>query len=148
MEPEFDFLLGDAALDRDHRRLHELIVQLLEAPPAGAVAALDALRAHAAQHFQVEDVDLRAMGSGNNASCHLDEHAAVLTSLDEVREVLTGDQVAAAAKHRLVERLASQLLDWLPEHVREMDAGVAIHRVKQRTGGAPVQISRRPPGRR
>lgn len=142
-----DFLnLGDAALDRDHRRLHELILHLLEAPPAGAVAALDALRAHAQQHFQVEDVDLRIIKDGN-ASCHIDEHAAVLKSLDEVRDVLTGDQIAAGAKERLVRRLATQLLGWLPEHVREMDAGVATHRVRQRTGGAPVQITRRPPGR-
>jgi len=37
-----------------------------------------------------------------------------------------------------------ELLDSLAHHVQEMDAGVATYRSKQRFGGAPVQISRRP----
>ena len=135
--------LGDAALDQDHARLQELIERLQQASSADVVPALDALREHARRHFTVEDADLRAMNDGN-AQCHLDEHGAVLKSLDEVREVLVGDQVEATGKALLVQRLASQLLDWLPHHVQEMDAGVATHRSKQRFGGAPVQIAKRP----
>lgn len=135
-------ILGDPALDGDHARLMDLIEQLFQATAGGAVPALDALRAHAADHFAVEDVDLRTMQDGNT-QCHLDEHAAVLKSLDEVREVLVGDAAAAAAKTLLVRRLATQLRDWLPEHVQAMDAGVATHRMGQRFGGAPVKITRR-----
>jgi hemerythrin len=138
-------VLGDSALDEDHARLEQLIVQLRDAPPEQAVAALDALRAHADRHFSVEDLELRAMQDGN-AKCHLDEHAAVLKSLDEVKGVLTQNEVAAEANASLVRRLAAQLLSWLPEHVHEMDAGVASHRSKQRFGGAPVKIARRPAG--
>jgi hemerythrin len=52
--------LGDAALDEDHARLQDLIQMLVDAPVDGAVQALDLLREHAAQHFAVEDLDLRA----------------------------------------------------------------------------------------
>jgi hemerythrin len=67
----------------------------------------------------------------------------VLKSLDEVREVLLGGEVGAEAKALLVQRLATQLLEWLPHHVQEMDAGVATHRARQRFGGAPIKMARR-----
>ncbi|GAB3497304.1 hypothetical protein GCM10027399_21190 [Curvibacter fontanus] len=135
--------LGDESLDRDHDLLHELIGRLRDAPPDGLVPALDALRASASQHFAAEDENLRAMQDGN-AQCHLDEHANVLKSFDEVREVLVGDGHPPEVKQRLVQSLTVQLLEWLPRHVREMDAGVATWRSRQRFGGAPVQISRHP----
>ena len=134
--------LGDAELDEQHARLEALIVQLVQAPADRRVPALDELRAHAAEHFGAEDISLVAMADGN-AKCHIDEHASVLKSLDEVREVLVGEQMAADAKASLVRRLADQLLHWLPEHVQAMDAGVATHRSKQRFGGAPIKLTRR-----
>lgn len=134
--------LGEETLDRDHEELHALITRLLRASADDMVCALDALRAHAAQHFAAEDEHLRDMNDGN-FKCHLDEHANVLKSFDEVREVLVGVAHSAEIKQRLVQSLSIQLLDWLPRHVQEMDAGVATYRSKQRFGGAPVQISRR-----
>ena len=136
--------LGDTVLDEDHARLHERIIGLLQAPAAEQLGALDALRACAAEHFGAEDDDLRRMGDGIS-QCHLDEHGAVLKSLDEVREVLAGDRLDAAGKAHLVGRLGVQLLDWLPHHVQEMDEAVARHRVEQRFGGAPVRVARRGP---
>ena len=52
--------------------------------------------------------------------------------------------LAAEKKALLINRLATELHVWLPGHVHEMDAGVASHRSKQRFGGAPVKIARRP----
>lgn len=135
--------LGEETLDREHEQMHALITRLLGAPADDMVPALDALRAHAAQHFALEDEHLRDMKDGN-ANCHLDEHANVLKSFDEVREVLVGPSHAPETKQRLVQSLSVQLLEWLPHHVQEMDAGVATYRSKQRFGGAPVQVSRRP----
>ncbi len=134
--------LGEETLDREHKQLHVLITRLLGAPADDIVAALDALRAHAEQHFALEDEHLREMKDGN-AQCHLDEHANVLKSFDEVREVLVGPAHPPETKQRLVQSLSVQLLDWLPHHVQEMDAGVATYRSKQRFGGAPVLVSRR-----
>ncbi|WP_439590255.1 bacteriohemerythrin [Hydrogenophaga sp.] len=133
--------LGDPVLDEDHARLLHLADQLLKAPSGGAVPSLEALRAHAAEHFAVEDLELHTMQDGNT-QCHLDEHAAVLRSLDEVREVLLQEGTPTEAKDSLVRRLATQLREWLPEHVQAMDAGVATHRMRRRFGGAPVKISR------
>ncbi len=100
--------LGDPVLDQEHAELQRLIDALRQAQPADALAALDALQAHAASHFGLEDADLRRLG-GANASCHLDEHAAVLRSLDDVRAVLLRDQPPAD----LVGRLAAELTRWL-----------------------------------
>lgn len=143
MNPSSSLQLGDGALDQDHARLHELIEQLLHASSATVLATLDELRVHARGHFSVEDADLRVMNDGN-AKCHIDEHGSVQKSLDEVRDVLIGDEADAKGKALLVQRLALQLLGWLPEHVHGMDAGVATHRSKQRFGGAPVAIQKRP----
>lgn len=132
--------LGDPVLDREHAELQRLIDALRAAPGSQALAALDALKAHAASHFALEDGDLRRLG-GANATCHLDEHAAVLRSLDEVRAVLERPQPPAD----LIGRLATELSRWLPEHVQAMDAAIASVRVKERFGGVPVQISRRDP---
>ena len=130
--------LGDPVLDLEHAELQRLIDALREAPPDQALAALDALKAHAGLHFGQEDEDLRRLG-GANATCHLDEHAAVLRSLDEVRAVLEQAQAPAG----LVTRLAAELARWLPEHVQAMDASIASARSKERFGGVPIQITRR-----
>lgn len=135
--------LGDSVLDEDHLRLEDLVLQLRDAPLDEVSRRLEAVREHASRHFALEDIELRAMADGN-AKCHLDEHAAVLNSLDEVMVVLTQVDVAAEKKALLINRLATELLVWLPGHVHEMDAGVASHRSKQHFGGAPVKIARRP----
>lgn len=132
--------LGDPVLDREHIELKRLIEALLQAPAAEALAALDALKAHAGKHFELEDGDLRRLG-GANATCHLDEHAAVLRSLDEVREVLARPEPPPD----LTRRLATELMRWLPEHVQAMDAGIASVRTKERFGGVPIQLTRRGP---
>ena len=119
------------------------LLQLRDAPLDEVSRRLEAVREHASRHFALEDIELRAMADGN-AKCHLDEHAAVLNSLDEVMVVLTQVDVAAEKKALLINRLATELHVWLPGHVHEMDAGVASHRSKQRFGGAPVKIARRP----
>lgn len=134
--------LGDPALDAEHAQLQDHALRLLRAPAEGVRAALQALQAHAREHFAAEDAELRQM-QGGNARCHLDEHANVLRSFDEVGAVLAGDALDAAAKQKLARRLASQLLQWLPEHVQEMDAAVARQRFQARTGGAPVRHDER-----
>jgi hemerythrin-like metal-binding protein len=136
-----DLALGDPRLDADHAEIQRLTERLAEAPPAGLVDALQALRDHASEHFAIEDQDLREMKDGN-ASCHLDEHAAVLASLAAVCERV-GPAPAAPESQDMVSRLVAELRRWLPEHVQQMDAAVATSRTKKRLGGAPVVLSRR-----
>lgn len=136
-------ILGDPALDRDHLELLRLIQTLRDAPLTEAVPALDELRSHAAKHFEVEDADLRRLRDGNS-KCHLDEHAAVLKSLGEVREILAAGERDLETRQSMLSRLVAELVRWLPEHVQQMDAAVASFRTKERLGGAPVVIARRP----
>jgi hemerythrin len=134
-------VLGDSMLDRDHAELSRLVQALLTASGGAAVAALDALRVEAGEHFDREDADLRRLG-GNNAACHLDEHAAVLLSLDEVRAILCGAATPPEMAQRLIASLALELQRWLPEHVSEMDAGLAAVRSRSRFGGVPLRLVR------
>lgn len=135
--------IGDEDLDREHATLFTLIERLLKADAADTLLAhFDAMQDHAQRHFAAEDVDLRHMSAGNT-ECHLAEHAAVLKSLAEVRDVLLNAALQAPEKLALVRRLASQLIQWLPVHVQEMDGAVAKHRSHVRFGGATVQLVRR-----
>jgi len=137
--------LGDALLDREHAELFRLVGTLLDASGNEATAALDSLRTEMREHFGREDADLRRLG-GNNAECHLDEHAAVLKSLDEVHSILGDTATPAATAQRLVASLSLELLHWLPEHVSEMDANLAAVRSQSRFGGVPMRMVRRRPG--
>ena len=138
--------LGDPTLDADHAKLADLVDRLAAAKGADVLASLDALQAHASEHFALEDQELRQMRDGN-ASCHLDEHAAVLKSMDEVRGIVAAGPDSTESAH-LVARLTAELRRWLLEHVTAMDAGVAHTRTRSRLGGAPVVLTRRssPPG--
>ena len=69
-----------------------------------------------------------------NAACHVDEHAAVLKSLDEVRAAL------ARGRCDVVRSFANALADWFPEHAKVMDQGLARWLVQKRLGGCPVVI--------
>ena len=136
--------VGDAMLDRDHAELFRLVRALLNTSGDASVAALDALRAESREHFGREDADLRRLG-GNNATCHLDEHAAVLQSLDEVQSILGDVTTPPETAQRLVASLSLELMRWLPEHVSQMDASLATVRSKSRFGGAPLRLAPRSP---
>lgn len=136
--------LGDVLLDREHAELFRLVVALLDASSNEANMALNKLRTEMREHFGREDADLRRLG-GNNAACHLDEHAAVLKSLDEVYFILDDTATPPATAKRLLASLALELMHWLPEHVSQMDANLAAVRSKSRFGGVPISIVQRKP---
>ena len=70
----------------------------------------------------------------NAGGCHVEEHAVVPKSLDEVRLALR------AGRPAVVRAFAEALADWFPEHARVMDLGLARWMVQQRLGGAPILI--------
>lgn len=137
-------MLGDAQLDHDHAELFRLSQALLDAPCHEYLSALDNLRAETRDHFGREDADLHRLG-GNNVTCHLDEHAAVLKSLDEVHAILCDPTTSPQMSERLISSLSLELLRWLPEHVSEMDASLAAVRSKSRFGGVAVLLAPRHP---
>lgn len=134
-------VLGDPMLDHDHVELFCRVLAFSGTSGRSAIDALAALRAEAGAHFGREDADLQRLGA-NNAACHLDEHAAVLASLEEVEAILRDRATTRDVAKRLVTSLSDELLRWLPAHVREMDAGLASVRSQSRFGGVPLRLAR------
>jgi hemerythrin len=69
--------------------------------------------------------------------CHVDEHAAVLRSLEQVQALL------ASGDGSECRRFAQELARWFPGHADYMDAALAHWMCKRRLGGKPVVLRRR-----
>jgi hemerythrin len=132
--------LGYGPIDHIHQEFVHLVDVLLAAPDAGVAAALAAVHAHAQAHFASEEqwmleTDFPAR------SCHADEHAAVLKSMEGVsRRVADGD--CEAGRH-----LARALADWFPGHTDYLDSALAHWMCKKQFGGKPVVFRRSIAGR-
>ena len=127
--------IGHDRLDDDHEEFVAIAVRLRDATGEAVLPAFAALHAHARAHFAMED-ELMAPHDFASKECHVDEHAAVLQSFEEVGAALHAGQSALAA------RFAAQLLAWLPEHVDALDRHLAKFIFFKQTGGAPVLLRR------
>ena len=133
-------LLGFPSMDEEHREfvscLQALQQALQQADTASVAQRLDEFAAHARKHFGAED---RWMEETKFPAreCHVDEHAAVLKSLDQVRALVA----AGNASH--VPSLAAELARWFPGHADYLDSALAAWMSKQRWDAKPVIIRRR-----
>jgi hemerythrin len=130
--------VGDTRMDATHAEFVALVNLMLEADEAALPAALDRFAEHARRHFGDEDRQMRETAYPS-ADCHLDEHAAVLASVEEVRAVV------ALGRREEARRLAAELARWFPEHTTHMDSGLAMWVIKRSTGGAPLVFRRHTP---
>jgi len=138
METHTSIALGDIELDDQHA-LFELQIQMLACAPHNEVVhVLSDLRAHAADHFAHEDAEIKRL-KPSNGRCHLDEHQAVLKSMDEVIARLSGDEGTPELAEFFKKDLSFELMRWLPEHVNEMDRAIATLRAQQRYGGSVIK---------
>lgn len=131
-----DYALGHLSMDGTHREFVECVDTLLTTTDDNLATALEVFTGHVRRHFGEEDVAMRETAYGS-AGCHIDEHVAVLRSLDEVRTAL------AEGRPQVVRSFARALTDWFPEHVRVMDQGLARWLIQRQLGAAPVVIRRR-----
>jgi hemerythrin len=131
-----EFEVGHEEMDATHKEFVLCVDALLRAPDEELPARLEALAEHATRHFAEED-EAMLRGAYNAGGCHVEEHAAVLKSLGEVRAALRERRPA------VVRAFAEALADWFPEHARVMDLGLARWMVQRRLGGAPILIRRR-----
>ena len=135
---EFDELrLGHDAMDDEHEEFVRLVAALRSAPDDALPGPLNALAAHAASHFAHENAWMEGSGFPARA-CHIDEHAAVLRSLDGVRGRLAQGDLT------VVRRLVAELESWFPAHAQHLDSALAHWLCKQRLGGKPIVIRRKP----
>lgn len=129
-------LLGYGPLDQVHEEFVQCVRDLQQAGDAQLPALLEALIAHAQSHFGEED---RWMTQTDFPAreCHINEHAAVMQSLREVRALLAGGDTAVC------RRLADELARWFPGHADYLDAPLAHWMCKRRFGAPPVVLRRR-----
>jgi hemerythrin len=129
------FLLGYAPMDAVHREFVDTVDALLAASDAQMLDKLDAFASHATAHFRSED-DWMNETLFPARQCHIDEHAAVMKSVGEVRALVAVGQVEQGRS------LARELARWFPGHADYLDSALAHWMCKQRLGGKPVVIRR------
>jgi hemerythrin-like metal-binding protein len=136
-------LLGFTPMDETHEEFYRVAFDLLTCTAASAPAALEALEAfehHAVAHFQQEE-DWMRQTNFPPRDCHIDEHAAVLKSVREVREGLAAGRLDVA----VVQDLAQHLFMWFPGHADYLDSALAAWMSKRQYGGQPVVLRRAVP---
>ena len=111
--------LGQPKMDEIHREFVDLVNAAAAADDASLVAALDALIAHTAAHFEAEDRWMRL--TGWEPPCHPSEHARVLAIARDVR------QRVAAGDLEIGRVLAAELGPWFEHHAGSMDTILAAH---------------------
>lgn len=129
------FVLGFGPMDEVHEEFVNLVGAMQTARDEELAALLDAFAKHAQAHFDAEnawmvETDFPAR------ECHIDEHAAVMRSVHQVRERLAGGDYAVA------RRLADELASWFPGHADYLDSALAHWMCKRRLGGKPVILRR------
>jgi hemerythrin len=129
-------VLGFGAMDATHREFVERVGALMKADDASVGQALAALAEHLCSHFDEEREWMTRTGFPS-AACHLEEHDAVLRSVEEVQSLVATGEVGVA------RALAFELTRWFPEHTDAMDRGLAKWMIKARLGGEPIAFQRR-----
>ncbi|MBL5976881.1 MULTISPECIES: bacteriohemerythrin [Comamonas] len=128
-------LMGHGPMDELHEEFVELIALLQTAEDSELPSLLQAMQTHLQHHFAEEDQWMLSTGFPPR-DCHIDEHAAVLKSVAEVRVKLAEGNIA------LCRDLTKALVDWFPGHATHLDSALAHWLSKQRFGGKPVVIRR------
>ena len=120
-------------MDDIHHEFVDLIGQLELAEDAQLPTLLEAMEAHLQQHFAEENQWMEE-SQFPPRQCHMDEHAAVLKSVAEVRVKLAEGNV------QICRALVDALVDWFPGHATHLDSALAHWLSKQRFGGKPVVL--------
>ncbi|RPH41687.1 MAG: hemerythrin [Burkholderiales bacterium] len=129
------FVLGHEPMDATHREFVALVRAMQTGPEEALPGLLEAFETHARRHFADEDRWMVETGFPPR-DCHIDEHAAVLRSVVQVREVVARGETGQ------VRRLADALADWFPGHADWLDSALAHWLCKRAYGGKPVVLRR------
>ena len=121
-------VLGYGPMDDIHSEFDALVRAALASSDDEFHARLLPLIAHLQSHFGAEDDWMRATEFPPR-DCHIDEHAAVLRSADEVEPLVAAGQVAVGRS--FVEELAR----WFPGHADYLDSALAAWLCKRQYGG-------------
>lgn len=126
-----DYTLGYDPMDDIHDEFIELLEQLQAASDEQLPQCLEQMEQHLQAHFEQENTWMEQTAFPAR-QCHIDEHAAVLKSVAEVRILL------AEGKMSICRELTQALADWFPGHTTHLDSALAHWMGKDRLGGKPM----------
>ena len=126
-----DHMLGYEPMDDTHQEFLDLIARLQTASDACLPTLFDLMKAHLQSHFDQENAWMKETQFPPR-DCHIDEHQAVLKSVEEVRVLL------AQGNTQICRALINALAEWFPGHLAHLDSALAHWMNKQRFGGKPV----------
>jgi len=130
-------LLGFTPMDDVHEEFYQVALRLVTCTDTNAQAAIDEFEKHAVGHFEQEDEWMRTTNFPAR-DCHIDEHAAVLKSVREVKAAVEQGAAGAAT----VRDIGMHLFGWFPGHADYLDSALAAWMTNQRMGGRPVVLKR------
>jgi len=129
------YVLGYGPMDKVHEEFVDMVGQLLSAPDSELPARMQAFMQHAKAHFELEN-SLMEETEFPARGCHIDEHAAVMKSCEEVSQLLEQGNAAVCRD------LARELAKWFPGHADYLDSALSHWMCKRRMGGKPVVLRR------
>ena len=129
------FLLGYGPMDTVHEEFVEIVSAMVKGPDEGLLASLERFAEHARSHFGTEDQWMKETEFPAR-ECHTDEHAAVMSSVEEVLALARSGNTAQ------VRPLAQELARWFPGHADYLDSALAHWMFKRSHGGKPVVLRR------
>jgi hemerythrin-like metal-binding protein len=132
------YLLGYTPMDAVHQEFVDLVGQLQANPPDSQPAwaqALSRLHTHAQAHFGDENRWMVATDFPAR-QCHIDEHAAVLQSIEDVQAQVSDHNLSFCIP------LVTELAHWFPGHADYLDSALAHWLCKRQLGGKPVVLRR------
>jgi len=129
------FLVGFHEMDDVHREFVQIVQAMQINTDAEFPAALEEFISHAKAHFGAEDSWMIETNFPPK-DCHMDEHAAVMKSAEEVRTLVMEGNIAIGRS------FAAELVRWFPGHADYLDSALAQWMVKLQHGGKPVVLRR------
>jgi len=129
------FILGYRPIDETHEEFVDLVRQMESAPDAELPPLLALFAQHAKAHFDLEN-KLMVETEFPPRDCHIDEHAAVMNSIEEVLALVNNGQYAYGRS------LIDELIRWFPSHADHLDSALAHWMCKRSLGGKPVVLRR------
>ncbi len=132
------FLLGHPPMDALHQEFVDTVSQLMRSPDDALAANLARLMDHLHRHFEEENQWMRETDFPAR-DCHIDEHAAVMRTAEEIQPLV---ELGNFAEGR---RFVQALIDWFPGHADYLDSALSHWMCKRRLGGKPVVLRRNIP---
>ncbi len=129
------FLLGFQKMDDTHKEFVDIVARMLVARHSELLELIDEFIRHAVIHFE-EEASWMEGTSFPARQCHIDEHNAVMKSVNEVRSLVL------AGNEQIGYELAKELAAWFPAHADYLDSALAQWMVKQDFGGIPLVFKR------